>query len=69
MAQDRSPRAGEDDRASHVLGGNQSDCVCVMRVAKSRLIAARWPRGVPVTGGPVRIKAIAGVPLSRNEAW
>ena len=59
---------GEDDHAYHVLGGNQSNCVCVTRIVKSRLIAARWPRGVPVTGGPVRMEAIAGVPLSRNEA-
>lgn len=59
---------GEDDRAYHVLGGNQGDCVSITRIAKDRLIAARWPRGVPVIGGPVRMKMLAGVPLSRNEA-
>ena len=59
---------GEDDHAYHAIGGNQSNSVCITRIAKSRLIAARWPRGVPVKGGPVQIKAVAGVPLSRNEA-
>ncbi len=59
---------GEDATAYHVLGGNQSDAVTVTRIAKSRLIAARWPRGVPVMGGPVRMTNVAGMPLSRNEA-
>lgn len=59
---------GEDDAAYHVLGGNQSDAVTVARIAKSRLIASRWPKGVPVLGGPVRMTARAGIPLSRNEA-
>ena len=59
---------GEDDTAFHVLGGNQGDCVTVTRIAKQRCIAARWPRGVPVLGGPMNLSARAGVPLSRNEA-
>jgi uncharacterized protein (TIGR02594 family) len=32
---------GEDDAHYHVLGGNQSDCVCIRRIEKSRMIAAR----------------------------
>lgn len=65
---------GEDSTAYHVLGGNQQDAVTITRIAKSRLIASRWPRGVPVIGGPVRMSAVAGIPsvagmpLSRNEA-
>lgn len=59
---------GEDDTAYHVLGGNQSDAVTITRIAKSRCIARRWPHGRPVIGKLVMMKAIAGVPLSRNEA-
>lgn len=58
---------GEDASAYHVLGGNQSDAVTVTRIAKTRLLAARWPAGVPVTGRPVR-RTAAGLALSRNEA-
>lgn len=32
---------GEDEVSYHVLGGNQSDCVCVTRIAKNRLYAIR----------------------------
>lgn len=59
---------GEDATSYHVLGGNQDDAVTVARVAKTRLIASRWPKGVPVIGGPVRLSERAGVPTSRNEA-
>lgn len=58
---------GEDDAAYHVLGGNQGDCVSIMRLSKSRCVARRWPRGVPVISGPVRL-SIIGAPVSRNEA-
>ena len=59
---------GEDDAAYHVLGGNQGDAVSIARIAKARLIASRWPEGVPVIGGPVRLPERAGGPISRNEA-
>lgn len=59
---------GEDATAYHVLGGNQSDNVTVTRIAKDRLVASRWPKGVPVVGGPVRMTNVAGMPLSRTEA-
>jgi hypothetical protein len=39
-----------------------------MRLERSRCIAARWPPGVPVIGGPVRMMKSAGVPISRDEA-
>ncbi len=59
---------GEDARYYHVLGGNQGNAVNVTRIAKNRLVASRWPRGVPVIGGPVKMTDVAGVPVSRNEA-
>lgn len=58
---------GEDLGFYHVLGGNQGDTVSIMRLAKSRCIARRWPRGWPVIGRPVQMSA-TGVPVSRNEA-
>lgn len=58
---------GEDATHYHVLGGNQGDAVTIMRLAKGRCIARRWPRGVPVLGKPVHLTA-GGAPVSRNEA-
>ncbi|MES2157466.1 MAG: TIGR02594 family protein [Pseudomonadota bacterium] len=58
---------GEDASHYHVLGGNQGDAVNIMRLAKSRCIARRWPKGWPVIGGPVKLGA-NGAPVSRNEA-
>jgi uncharacterized protein (TIGR02594 family) len=46
---------GEDDTRYYVLGGNQGNRVCVTPILKSRLIAARWPKGLPVLGNPVRM--------------
>ena len=40
--------AGEDGGAFHILGGNQSDKVSVARIAKNRLLGARWPVPVPI---------------------
>lgn len=57
---------GEDSACFHVLGGNQGDSVSITRIAKSRCISARWPKGVPVTGGPVRLEPNGSV--SKNEA-
>ncbi|WP_260598276.1 TIGR02594 family protein [Sphingomonas endolithica] len=58
---------GEDATHYHVLGGNQGDMVSIMRLAKSRCIARRWPKGVPVIGKPVRLAA-SGALISTNEA-
>lgn len=58
---------GEDATHYHVLGGNQSNAVTVSRMAKSRLLASRWPNGVPVTGRRIHLTP-AGVPISHNEA-
>jgi uncharacterized protein (TIGR02594 family) len=39
---------GQDDTHFYVLGGNQSDAVTIARIAKSRLLGARWPATVPL---------------------
>jgi hypothetical protein len=39
-----------------------------MRLEKSRCVARRWPTGRAVVGKPMMMKAIAGIPLSSNEA-
>ncbi len=58
---------GEDSKAYHVLGGNQSDSVCITRIAKDRLLEARWPATVPLsTAGPRKVSASGA--LSKNEA-
>jgi len=57
---------GEDATRYYVLGGNQSNMVRVSPVLKSRLIAARWPKGLPVIGGPVRMTSTEAASL--NEA-
>lgn len=58
----------EDATAFHVLGGNQSNKVCITRVVKARLLAARRP---PYVTTPWAVKpyhvATAGT-LSTNEA-
>lgn len=57
---------GEDRAYYHVLGGNQSNGVNVMKLTKSRCVATRWPKDIPVVGGPVWLNA-NGTPVSRNE--
>jgi hypothetical protein len=59
---------GQDARALHVLGGNQSDAVTIARIDKSRLLGARWPATFsrPVT---TRLPDMTpGGTLSTNEA-
>lgn len=56
---------GEDRNYFYVLGGNQSNGVNVMKLAKSRCIASRWPAGEPVYGKPVDM---SGGKVSENEA-
>ena len=57
---------GEDNTHYHVLGGNQGDAISIMRIAKSRCVATRWPKGEPVNGKPVKLTP-AGAPVSSNE--
>ncbi len=48
---------GQDDTHFYVLGGNQSDAVTIARVAKARLLKARWPRTYPIR--PARLPTMA----------
>jgi len=59
---------GEDRDAFHCLGGNQSDRVCIERIAKGRLYAARRPlyRVRPANVRPIHLDATGA--LSLNEA-
>lgn len=58
---------GQDDEAFIVLGGNQGDAVGFTRIAMSRLLAARWPKTVPVK--PISLPRMTlAQALSRNEA-
>ena len=59
---------GEDASHYHLLGGNQGNAVNVQRFPKSRVTAIRWPRGVPVVGGPVRLSAAGVVVTNGDEA-
>lgn len=59
---------GADAQAFFVLGGNQSDSVTVARIAKSRLLGARWPTTFPRPTRPHLPAMTAGGALSTNEA-
>lgn len=59
---------GEDETAYHVLGGNQGDCVCVTRMAKTRLYTARRPAYQLQPDNVRRIRLAATTALSHNEA-
>ena len=59
---------GEDTDCYHVLGGNQSDKVCITRILKSRLYTARRPK---YNNQPACVKKIILPPngkLSVNES-
>lgn len=60
---------GEDATAYHVLGGNQSDKVCITRILKSRCIAVRRPKYLvkPLSVKPF-IVSNGGLGISTNEA-
>ena len=57
---------GEDASAYHILGGNQGDAVNVKRFAKSRFLAARWPKTAAPASGRARLLRPDGR-LSNNE--
>lgn len=48
-----------------VLGGNQSDSVCIKTFTTDRVTSYRWPAGVPFTQAPLPIVNSAGI--STNE--
>jgi len=61
--------AGEDAASFHVLGGNQSDAVTIARIARTRLLGARWPATAPLLAvGAIGSAAAEGEALSTNEA-
>lgn len=60
---------GEDKTAYHVLGGNQSDMVCITRIRKERCIAIRrtaWKIAQPDNVRVIQLEATGAV--SVNEA-
>ncbi|HEX5101753.1 MAG TPA: TIGR02594 family protein [Polyangiaceae bacterium] len=58
---------GEDETAYQILGGNQSDSVCLTWLDKKRLLAARWPKGASsLVTSSLRKRRDEG--LSSNEA-
>ena len=59
---------GEDAKAYRVLGGNQSDMVNVVRVAKPRLLGARWPATASALNGGGTVFVEEEGELSTNEA-
>lgn len=59
---------GEDDTAYHVLGGNQDNAVCIKRIAKSRLYAARRPQYINQPVNVRRVQLASNGVLSTNEA-
>jgi uncharacterized protein (TIGR02594 family) len=59
---------GEDAGAYHVLGGNQSDQVCITRIAKSRLYKARRPFYTVQPANVRKVSLGANGKLSTNES-
>lgn len=59
---------GEDGSTYHCLGGNQSDKVCITRIAKSRLYKARRPAYSVQPTNVRKIKLAANGQISSNEA-
>lgn len=57
---------GESADSLYVLGGNQSNMVNIAPIAKSRLIALRWPSAEALS--TVQLAAMRGGAVSRNEA-
>jgi len=60
---------GEDATSYHVLGGNQSDMVCITRIRKERCIAIRrtdWSKAQPENVRVIKLAA-SGL-ISENEA-
>lgn len=57
----------EDDTHFHLLGGNQSNKVCVQRIEKKRLLEARWPMTVPAAAGKAHKVDPSDLMVSHNE--
>lgn len=59
---------GEDATAYHCLGGNQSDSVCITRIARTRLYRARRPAYVSQPANVRKVTLASSGKLSTNEA-
>lgn len=59
---------GEDATCYHVLGGNQSNKVCITRIEKSRLLDARRPPYITVPGAVKPYILASSGYVSTNEA-
>jgi uncharacterized protein (TIGR02594 family) len=59
---------GQDDTHFYVLGGNQSDAVTLARIAKARLLGARWPATWPPRLQRLPTMTPGDVLTSTNEA-
>lgn len=59
--------AGEDKTHYFVLGGNQSNAITVMKLAKSRLLGARWPITSPPPKTGTVNTASANIKVSESE--
>ena len=60
--------AGQDDTHFYVLGGNQSDAVTIARIARSRLLGARWPATFPRHLEKLPAMKPGAFPTTTNEA-
>lgn len=58
---------GETAHHYLVLGGNQSNAVTVSKIAKTRLLGARWPKGAKELG-KVIVASGSGIAVTTNEA-
>lgn len=60
---------GEDSLCYHILGGNQSDMVCIIRIRKERCIAKRRPVWKTQQPESVRVIELASTgAISQNES-
>ncbi len=58
---------GVDAACYHILGGNQSNAVTIARIARSRLLGARWPKTHAVR--PITLPTLSATgTISKNEA-
>ena len=58
---------GEDATDYYVLGGNQGDSVSIVRIVKTRLLAARWPLTHKETKVALPKLSPNKIPKSTNE--
>ena len=58
----------EDEGGYHILGGNQSNMVNVVRLRKDRLVTARWPATALAPEGTVVTAPAGGGAFSTDEA-